>query len=33
LTFSDDGHFTNERQYWDVYPLVELWMDVGVINA
>jgi hypothetical protein len=33
LTFDDEGLITGERQYWDVYPLVEVWMALGVIKS
>lgn len=33
LMFSDDGLISSERQYWDVYPLVEVWIGLGVINV
>ena len=33
LVFDDDGLVREERQYWDVYPLVEVWLGLGVINA
>jgi steroid delta-isomerase-like uncharacterized protein len=32
LAFNDDGLIREERQYWDVYPLVEVWIGLGVIN-
>ena len=33
LAFDDDDLIREERQYWDVYPLVEVWISLGVINA
>jgi hypothetical protein len=33
LTFDDDDLIKSERQYWDVYPLVEVWIGLGLINA
>jgi hypothetical protein len=33
LEFDEEGLITSERQYCEVYPLVEIWMAVGVIGS
>jgi hypothetical protein len=33
LEFDEQGLITGERQFWEVYPLVEFWMAVGVIGS
>lgn len=33
LEFDDDGLIVGERQFWDIYPLIEVWMAVGAIKA
>jgi hypothetical protein len=33
LEFDEQGLITGERQFWEVYPLVEFWMEVGVIGS
>jgi steroid delta-isomerase-like uncharacterized protein len=33
LAFDDDGLIREDRQYWDVHPLIEVWIGLGVINA
>lgn len=32
LEIDEQGLISGERQYWEVYPLVEFWMAVGVIG-
>jgi hypothetical protein len=33
LDVDEQGLIRGERQYWEVYPLVEFWMTVGVIGS
>ena len=33
LEVDEQGLIRGERQYWEVYPLVEFWMTVGVIGS
>jgi hypothetical protein len=33
LEFDKEGLITGERQYWEVYPLVEVWMALGVMGS
>jgi hypothetical protein len=33
LAVDEQGLIIGERQYWEVYPLVEFWMAVGVIGS
>jgi SnoaL-like domain len=33
LEFDEEGLIVGERQYWEVYPLVEVWMALGVIGS
>jgi len=33
LEVDGQGLINGERQYWEVYPLVEFWMAVGVIGS
>ena len=33
LEVDDQGLISGERQYWEVYPLVEFWMAVGAIGS
>lgn len=32
LEVDEQGLIKGERQYWDIFPLVEFWMAVGVIG-
>jgi hypothetical protein len=33
LEVDEQGLIRGERQYWEVYPLVEFWMAIGVIGS
>jgi hypothetical protein len=33
LEFDEEGLIVGERQYWEVHPLVEVWMALGVIGS
>ena len=33
LEVGEQGLISGERQYWEVYPLVEFWMAVGVTGS
>jgi hypothetical protein len=33
LEFDADGLITSERQFWEVFPLVEFWIGVGLIRT
>jgi predicted ester cyclase len=33
LEFDADGLITSERQFWEIFPLVEFWISLGLVRT